>query len=146
MNINCAAADVGIKDGLATTRLFIFDTENAIIYIDGTANFASEQLDLNITPESKGLRLFSLRSPLYVRGPFAKPNAGVQALPLALRGAGMVALGVVAGPAAGLLALIAPSSGDDPNQCTPLLQQMKAGKAPAAVKQRKYQRADKAAP
>lgn len=134
VKINCAAADVGIKDGLATTRLFIFDTENAIIYINGTANFASEQLDLKITPESKGLRLFSLRSPLYVRGPFAKPSAGVQAVPLALRGAGMVALGVVAGPAAGLLALVAPSSGDDPNQCTPLLQQMKAGKAPAAVK------------
>lgn len=49
----------------------------------------------------------------------------------------MVALGVVAGPAAGLLALVAPSSGDDPNQCTPLLQQMKEGKAPAAVKGRK---------
>lgn len=136
VKINCAAADVGIKDGLATTRLFIFDTENAIIYINGTANFANEQLDLKITPESKGLRLFSLRSPLYVRGPFAKPSAGVQAVPLALRGAGMVALGVVAGPAAGLLALIAPSSGDDPNQCTPLLQQMKAGKAPSAVKGR----------
>ncbi|MFB1631370.1 AsmA family protein [Pseudomonas sp. AP-1] len=134
VKINCAAADVGIKNGLATTRLFIFDTENAIIYINGTANFASEQLDLKITPESKGVRLFSLRSPLYVRGPFAKPSAGVQAVPLALRGAGMVALGVVAGPAAGLLALIAPSSGDEPNQCTPLLQQMKAGKAPAAVK------------
>lgn len=134
VKINCAAADVGIKDGLATTRLFVFDTENAVIYINGTANFASEQLDLKITPESKGLRLFSLRSPLYVRGPFAKPSAGVQAVPLALRGAGMVALGVVAGPAAGLLALIAPSSGDAPNQCTPLLQQMKAGKAPAAVR------------
>ena len=49
-------------------------------------------------------------------------------------GAGMVALGVVAGPAAGLLALIAPSSGDEPNQCTPLLQQMKEGKAPKTVK------------
>ncbi|MDH0648702.1 AsmA family protein [Pseudomonas sp. GD03858] len=133
VKINCAAADVGIKNGLATTRLFVFDTENAIIYINGTANFASEQLDLKITPESKGLRLFSLRSPLYVSGPFAKPSAGVQAVPLALRGAGMVALGVVAGPAAGLLALIAPSSGDEPNQCTPLLQQMRAGKAPAAV-------------
>nr|WP_314483071.1 AsmA family protein [uncultured Pseudomonas sp.] len=137
VKINCAAADVGIKDGLASTRLFIFDTENAIIYINGTANFASERLDLKITPESKGLRLFSLRSPLYVRGAFAKPSAGVQAVPLALRGAGMVALGVVAGPAAGLLALVAPSSGDDPNQCTPLLQQMKEGKAPAAVKGRK---------
>ena len=137
VKINCAAADVGIKDGLAATRLFLFDTENAIIYINGTANFATERLDLKITPESKGVRLFSLRSPLYVRGPFAKPSAGVQAVPLALRGAGMLALGATIGPAAGLLALIAPSSGDAPNQCTPLLEQMRAGKAPAAVKTKK---------
>ncbi|WP_248796069.1 AsmA family protein [Pseudomonas sp. MWU13-2105] len=133
VKINCAAADLGIKSGLATTRLFVFDTENAIIYIDGTANFAKEQLDLKITPESKGFRLLSLRSPLYVRGKFIKPDAGVQAVPLMLRGAGMVALGVIAGPAAGLLALVAPS-GDVPNQCAPLLEQMRAGKAPKTVK------------
>ncbi|MGK9568444.1 AsmA family protein, partial [Salmonella enterica subsp. enterica] len=48
VKINCAAADFGIKTGLATTRLFVFDTENAIIYIDGTANMATEQLDLTI--------------------------------------------------------------------------------------------------
>ena len=133
VKINCAAADFGIKDGLATTQLFVFDTENAIIYIDGTANFATEQLDLKITPESKGVRVFSLRSPLYVRGTFGNPSAGVQAVPLLLRGAGMVALGVIAGPAAGLLALIAPSGGE-PNQCAPLLQQMQQGKVPKTVK------------
>lgn len=111
VKINCAAADFDIKTGLATTRLFVFDTENAIIYIDGTANMATEQLDLTITPESKGWRLISLRSPLYVRGKFIKPDAGVKAVPLILRGAGMVALGVIAAPAAGLLALVAPSGG-----------------------------------
>ena len=133
VKINCAAADFAFKDGLATSQLFVFDTENAIIYIDGTANFATEQLDLKITPESKGLRLFSLRSPLYVRGTFGNPSAGVQAVPLLLRGAGMVALGVIAGPAAGLLALVAPSGGE-PNQCAPLLQQMQQGKVPKTVK------------
>ncbi|MCK1793384.1 AsmA family protein [Pseudomonas violetae] len=133
VKINCAAADFDIKTGLATTRLFVFDTENAIIYVDGTANMATEQLDLTITPESKGWRLISLRSPLYVRGKFIKPDAGVKAVPLLLRGAGMVALGVIAAPAAGLLALIAPSGGE-PNQCAPLLEQMKAGKAPKTVK------------
>jgi uncharacterized protein involved in outer membrane biogenesis len=111
----------------------VFDTANAIIYVDGTANMATEQLDLTITPESKGWRLISLRSPLYVRGTFAKPAAGVKAVPLMLRGAGMVALGVIAAPAAGLLALVAPSGGE-PNQCAPLLEQMKAGKAPVTVK------------
>ncbi|WP_339478441.1 MULTISPECIES: AsmA family protein [unclassified Pseudomonas] len=133
VKINCAAADFDIKTGLATTRLFVFDTENAIIYIDGTANMANEQLDLTITPESKGWRLISLRSPLYVRGPFAKPAAGVKAVPLMLRGAGMVALGVIATPAAGLLALVAPSGGE-PKECAPLLEQLKAGKAPVTVK------------
>lgn len=133
VKINCAAADFNIKTGLATTRLFVFDTENAIIYIDGTANMATEQLDLTVTPESKGWRLISLRSPLYVRGKFIKPDAGVKAVPLLLRGAGMVALGVIAAPAAGLLALVAPSGGE-PNQCAPLLEQMKAGKAPVTVK------------
>lgn len=133
VKINCAAADFDIKTGLATTRLFVFDTENAIIYIDGTANMATEQLDLTVTPESKGWRLISLRSPLYVRGKFIKPDAGVKAVPLLLRGAGMVALGVIAAPAAGLLALVAPSGGE-PNQCAPLLEQMKAGKAPKTVK------------
>ncbi|MGY3174573.1 uncharacterized protein involved in outer membrane biogenesis [Pseudomonas sp. TE12234] len=133
VKINCAAADFDIKTGLATTRLFVFDTENAIVYIDGTANMATEQLDLTITPESKGWRLISLRSPLYVRGKFIKPDAGVKAVPLMLRGAGMVALGVIAAPAAGLLALVAPSGGE-PNQCAPLLEQMKAGKAPKTVK------------
>jgi uncharacterized protein involved in outer membrane biogenesis len=133
VKINCAAADFDIKTGLATTQLFVFDTENAIIYIDGTANMATEQLDLTVTPESKGWRLISLRSPLYVRGKFIKPDAGVKAVPLMLRGAGMVALGVIAAPAAGLLALVAPSGGE-PNQCAPLLEQMKAGKAPVTVK------------
>jgi uncharacterized protein involved in outer membrane biogenesis len=133
VKINCAASDFDIKSGLATTRLFVFDTENAIIYIDGTANMATEQLDLTITPESKGWRLISLRSPLYVRGKFIKPDAGVKAVPLMLRGAGMVALGVIAAPAAGLLALVAPSGGE-PNQCAPLLEQMKSGKAPVTVK------------
>lgn len=133
VKINCAAADFDVKTGLATSRLFVFDTENAIVYIDGTANMSTEQLDLTITPESKGVRVISLRSPLYVRGKFIKPDTGVKGVPLMLRGAGMVALGVIAGPAAGLLALVAPSGGE-PNQCAPLLAQMKEGKAPVTVK------------
>ncbi|HEY0285849.1 MAG TPA: AsmA family protein [Pseudomonas sp.] len=134
VKINCAATDLGIKNGLATTRLSVFDTENAIIYIDGTANFKTEQLDMKISPESKGFRVFSLRSPLYVRGAFAKPSAGVESGPLLLRGAGMVLLAAAVGPAAGLLALVAPSGGNQPNQCAVLLEQMRSGKAPKTVK------------
>ncbi|CAD5107025.1 AsmA family protein [Zestomonas carbonaria] len=127
VRINCAAADAGIKDGLLATRVVVFDTENAIVHVDGTANFKSERLDLNINPESKGLRIISLRSPLYVRGTFKSPDAGVKAGPLLARGAGLLALGAVIAPAAGVLALIAPGEGA-PSQCEPLLKSLQGAR------------------
>ncbi|UCJ18295.1 AsmA family protein [Pseudomonas sp. MM211] len=126
VEINCAAANLNIKQGVLKPELMVIDTENALIGIDGTVNFGSEQLDLTITPESKGFRVFSLRSPLYVRGTFKEPRPGVKAGPLLLRGAGMLALGALVAPAAGLVALVAPS-GDQPNECAPLLEQMRQG-------------------
>ncbi|WP_429861124.1 AsmA family protein [Achromobacter ruhlandii] len=131
VKINCGAADLEMKRGVMTPRVFVFDTENALINITGTTDFKNEKLDLDITPDSKGFRIFSLRSPLYVRGTFGKPDVGVHVGPLAARGAGMVALGVILTPAAGLLALIAPSTTDD-NSCGTLLKQMRTPpKAPA---------------
>jgi len=72
------------------------------------------------------VRIFSLRSPLYVKGTLKHPDAGVQKGPLLLRGAGAVALGAVAAPAA-LLALVAPSHGDNgDNTCRTVLQQLRS--------------------
>ncbi|VEA69122.1 putative assembly protein [Serratia plymuthica] len=124
VGINCAAADVGIRNGVAAPRLFVFDTENAVINISGNTNLATERLDLSIDPESKGMRVLTLRSPLYVKGTFKHPDAGVKAGPLIARGAAAVALGVVLAPAAALLALVSPSEGSDENQCGQILQKM----------------------
>ena len=124
VNINCGAADLVMKNGQMTPRVFVFDTENALISITGSADFKNEKIDMDITPDSKGFRIFSLRSPLYVRGTFGDPDVGVHVGPLAIRGAGAVALGVLLTPAAGLLALIAPSTNDE-NACGPLLEQMR---------------------
>ncbi|HEI8868611.1 TPA: AsmA family protein [Serratia odorifera] len=128
VGINCAAADVEVRNGVAAPRLFVFDTENALINITGNANFASERMDLSINPESKGMRVLTLRSPLYVRGTFKNPDAGVKPGPLIARGAAAVALGVVVAPAAALLALVSPSDGGDENQCGQILRQMKGKK------------------
>ncbi|WP_313684722.1 AsmA family protein [Pantoea sp.] len=127
VRINCAATNLNIRNGLATPQLFVFDTENAVINVSGSANFANERLDLTIDPESKGVRIITLRSPLYVRGTFKSPDAGVKAGPLIARGAAAVALGTVLAPAAALLALVSPSDTDS-NQCSKVLQQMKQKK------------------
>lgn len=127
VRINCAVADFGVEAGLMNPRVFLFDTESARVDIGGTMSLAEERLDLDVRTQSKGMRVFSLRSPLYVRGTFKDPDAGVQAGPLLARGAGMVALGAVVAPIAGLLALVSPSS-DRPNPCIPLLEQLRAEK------------------
>ena len=127
VRINCAATDLNIRQGLATPKVFVLDTENAVINVTGNVNFANERLDLSINPESKGIRIITLRSPLYVRGTFKSPDAGVKAGPLIARGAAAVALGAVVAPAAALLALISPSD-TDANQCSNVLQQMKSKK------------------
>jgi len=128
VKINCAASYLVATDGLFDARLFVFDTEDATINVTGTANMANEQLDLDVIPHTKGVRIFSLRSPLYVKGTFKNPDVGVQKGPLLLRGAGMVALTVVAAPAAALLALVAPSHNPDAGQntCRVVLEQMRA--------------------
>lgn len=126
VKINCAASDMTAANGLFDMRLFVFDTDDAVINVDGTINLASEKLDLDVQPHTKGFRVFSLRSPLYVKGTLKNPNVGVQKGPLLIRGAGAIALGTVAAPVA-LLALIAPSHDNDTdNTCRTVLQQLRS--------------------
>ncbi|GLQ52132.1 AsmA family protein [Dyella flava] len=133
VKINCAAADLAGTNGLFTSRLFVFDTDDAIINVTGTINFANEQLDLNVTPHTKGMRIFSLRSPLYVKGTLKTPDVGVHAGPLLLRGGGALALGVLAPPAA-LLALVAPSHSDHTNTCQQVLTELRNATPPSGGK------------
>ncbi|MEO8779532.1 MAG: AsmA family protein [Rhodanobacter sp.] len=127
VKINCAATDMTAKSGLFDMRLFVFDTGDAVINVHGTVNLSTEALDLDVKPHTRGLRILSLRSPLYVRGTLKHPDVGVQKGPLLLRGAGAIALGALA-PAAALIALIAPShdngEGGD-NTCRAVLQQLR---------------------
>ncbi|ART63254.1 AsmA family protein [Kushneria marisflavi] len=122
--IHCAAADLQFNDGMVRPRIFTIDTDNAIINVEGAVNLASEQMDLTIKPESKGFRIFTLRTPLYVSGTFKNPSPGVEAAPLIARGAAAVALGTLAAPVAALGALISPSAGEK-SQCGALIQRMK---------------------
>lgn len=137
VQINCAAVVMTARNGLYATRLFVLDTKDAVIKVSGTVNMKNEKLDLTIDPNTKGFRIFSLRSPLYVGGTFKNPSPGVKAGPLTLRAAGAVVLGTVAAPAAALLALVAPGEKAEPNRCQVVLSQLRSSgkiKAPPSTK------------
>ena len=129
VKLNCLAADFDIKQGVMAPQIFVLDTEDAIVEVDGNISLARETLDLDIRPRSKGLRLFSLRSPLYVKGTFKNPDVGVNKTAVALRAGAAVVLSTVAAPLAGLAALIH-AGPDQDSPCGSLLAE--ARKAPVA--------------
>ncbi|MGF7001181.1 AsmA family protein [Paraburkholderia sp. GAS32] len=141
VKINCAAADFVVTNGVLESRVFALDTDDAVINMDGHIDLRTEQMDLGIHPHTKGFRVVTLRSPLYVKGTFKNPHVGVNAAALAVRGGAVVVLGLV-NPFATLIPLIAPSN-NKPLPCAQMLADMRAAPSapPAGQKQR-----EKAAP
>ncbi len=140
--LECLVADFAVKDGLMSTRAFVIETEDAIVTMEGAVSLKKESLDLNIRPQNKTLRIFTLRSPLYARGTFKNPDVGVQAGPVAARAGAAVVLGVVAAPLAALVPLLNVGTDED-SGCSsvrggqktdkgrePAQEQSKAGAAP----------------
>ncbi|MDT0136942.1 AsmA family protein [Acidovorax sp. PRC11] len=137
VQLRCAVADFGIKDGIAQTRSVKLNTEEAVVEAMGTIDLGREYMDLYIKPESLKWKFFSLRTPLYVKGNFSDPKVGLEAGPLLLRAGAAVAAAVVAPAALALVPVTVPAAEDDEN-CAALLananRDVKAGKAGAAPK------------
>lgn len=124
VQINCGVSDFAVKDGIARARTFVLDTQDAVITTEGAIDFGDERLALTIHPDSKGLRIISLRSPLYVGGTFKDPSVSPNIAVLALRAGGALALALTA-PVAVLVPLLDLSPGGDESQCAKLLAELK---------------------
>ncbi|MDB5748444.1 MAG: hypothetical protein JWP72_3292, partial [Massilia sp.] len=138
VQLNCLAADFNVNKGVMQTQVFVVDTEEAIISVDGTVSLANEQMALTIRPETKALRLFTLRAPLYVRGPFSKPDVSVDKGVLALKAGGAAVLAAAAAPVAALLPLIntGPGENSDCGRLVALARQKPTAPPPGKAKVR----------
>lgn len=121
VEIRCAYADFGVRQGQVDTRAFAFDTVDTIVQARGTANLRDETLNLRLSPHPKDFSFLSVRSPLWIRGSFKDPSIRPDAGRLTLRGAAALALGAIAPPAA-ILALIETGPGKD-SDCGKSVQQ-----------------------
>ena len=128
VKLNCMVTDFSVTNGLMQSRLFVVDTSDAKIDIAGTVNLADEKMNLTLNPDAKGVRVISLRAPIYVRGTFKDPNVSIDKGVLAMRAGGALALAVVA-PIAAILPLINAGPGETTG-CETLLAQG-GGKASA---------------
>ena len=119
VQMNCLAADFAVTDGLMQTRSFVMDTSDAVVNVTGDINLAKELLALDIRPKSKGVRVISLRTPLYAKGTFKNPDIGLYKGVIALKAGAAVGLAAVA-PLAALAPLINMGRTDD-TDCAGLL-------------------------
>lgn len=113
VKLNCLAAHFSVQNGLMQTKQFVVDTEQSRLNLQGTINLRQEQLDLEITQKSKGIRLISLRAPIYVRGSFQHPTTKIDKGVVALRAGAAIALAALA-PIAAFIPLVNSGSTDSP--------------------------------
>ena len=132
IKLRCAVADFDVKSGLMTTEALVFDTEITTIAGTGTIDLKREQLNLTLRQDTKNTSPLALRSPIYVRGSFAKPDVQVDKGRMAARAAGAVVLGLV-NPLLALIPLIDAGPGQD-SDCRTLVREAKAAPTQGAKK------------
>ncbi len=122
--INCVVSQFDVKNGLATSKALLFDTDVATIAGKGTINLATEAINFDIDPQPKSATV-NTAVPIEIRGTLGKPAYGVNKLAAARKIGGL--LGGLAFPPALILGLAETGTGED----NPCLKGAKGGKAAA---------------
>jgi hypothetical protein len=123
VELRCAVADFSVKNGVAGPDVFIVDTTDTVVKVEGTVDFQHERLELVTYPEPKDMSVFSLRSPVQMQGAFKDPSVRPKAGPIVARGAAAAAL-AAANPLLALLPFIETGPGKD-SDCGALLGSVK---------------------
>ena len=134
--LNCIASSFEVKNGIATSRVMLADTENATLYGSGTIDLRSEQLDLILKPKPKQASL-NVAVPVEIRGTLKEPVFTPEKVATAKKGAGVLAaIGLISFPPAILLGLGELGSGEE-NPCLTIAAQANSAENPTIKPKRK---------
>ena len=103
--MQCALAQFDLVNGKVMPEVFVIDTKDTTMLIDGDLSLATESLDLRMTAHPHDFSPLALRTPVKVSGTFTDPHIRPEAKPLIKRGAAAALLSL-ANPLAALLALV----------------------------------------
>lgn len=126
VELRCAAAAFGVKQGLMTSRAIVLDTTDTVIDGRGQVSLAHETLDLVLDPAPKDRSILSFRSPLRIGGTFSAPSAGPDKAALAGRAGIALALAAI-NPLLALAATLETGPGHDADCAGVLAQAAKPG-------------------
>ncbi|MBI3367388.1 MAG: AsmA family protein [Burkholderiales bacterium] len=132
--VQCGVADLVAQGGVFRPVVMVVDTRDSTVWLDGSLSLATEALDLRAMVAPKDFSPLTLRTPLRVRGTFAKPEVSIDkgAVGRKVALSGLLAL---LNPLAALIPLI--DAGDNPAAehnaagCRALMQRPKAPRSVA---------------
>jgi len=107
--ILCNVADLDIAQGVATPKVFVLNTRDSTIWIDGTVSLRDETLDLRAVVSPKDFSPMSLRTPIHVKGTLAQPRVSLEVGKLAGK-AGAAGLLALLNPLAALIPFVDPGA------------------------------------
>ena len=97
--VQCFAAELPLRDGIMSTKLFVLQTKEARTTGDGTIDFRNDTLDYRLTTRSTNFSIGSLPGPIHIGGTLSSPSILPGAEVIA-RTAGAVGLAVLFPPLA----------------------------------------------
>lgn len=103
--VQCAVVDLQAKGGRMTPRIALIATPVTVVLVDGSIDFANEQLDLRLTAKPQNVSPLTFRSPFRVRGSFTAPELTPERTPIAARAAGALGLALL-NPLAAILPFV----------------------------------------
>jgi len=132
IKLRCAVAEFDVRQGNMHSSALVFDTAVTTLNGKGDINLAAETLNLRFDQDTKNTSPLALRSPIHIRGSFARPEVGVDKTQVAARALGAIALGIV-NPFLALIPLIDAGPGAD-SDCGQLVREARASpqRSPAA--------------
>ncbi len=74
----CNVADLDVVKGVARPKVFIVNTKDSTVWVDGTVSLKTEGLDLRAVVSPKAFSPLTLRTPLHVGGVLGRPTVSLE--------------------------------------------------------------------
>ncbi len=112
LKIQCNLADLAVDKGVARPKVFVINTPDSTVLIDGTISLQSEVMDLRAVVSPKDFSPFALRTPIHVKGTLGDPKISLETGKLAGKAGAAVLLSLL-NPIAALIPFIDTGSSDE---------------------------------
>lgn len=107
LKISCGAAEMVATNGAIRPTVFVVDTVDSVVFLDGMVSLENEAMDLRMVVTPKDFSPLTLRSPLRVQGTFSHPQVSIEPSKVGAKLLGSALLGLI-NPLAALIPLIDP--------------------------------------